>query len=179
MPEEGIDLAQLELDIQSLTESFATKSGNVTKSGRLVLKSINASKVLSTEVIADIMKLESNSAFDVKTAIPGHVQQGGLPSPIDRTRACRFAIKAVQFIENTSDDIAEYREVEDFNPDDEKSTATAAVLGVKSSHLKFTSIRQLYDFETEIAKRMPKKISWGHAREIADLLVGRTKLASN
>ncbi|GEQ72816.1 hypothetical protein JCM33374_g6504 [Metschnikowia sp. JCM 33374] len=172
VPEEGIDLAQLELDIKSLTESFAVSAENSTKSGKLVLKSINASKVLSTEVIADIMKSESNGAFDVKTAIPGHVQQGGLPSPIDRTRACRFAVKAVQFIEDSADDISAYRQAEDFNADDKTASATAAVLGIKSSHLRFGSIRQLYDYETEIAKRMPKKISWEHTREIADQLAG-------
>ncbi|KAF7999325.1 hypothetical protein HF325_006001 [Metschnikowia pulcherrima] len=178
VPEEGIDLAQLELDIKSLTESFAVSPGDLTKSGRLILKSINASKVLSTEVIADIMKLELNGEFDVKTAIPGHVQQGGLPSPIDRTRACRFAVKAVQFIEDSSADISAYRNAEEFNADDKASSATAAVLGVKSSHLRFTSIRQLYDYETEVGKRMPKKISWHHTRKIADQLVGRTKVAS-
>ncbi|OBA22075.1 6-phosphofructokinase [Metschnikowia bicuspidata var. bicuspidata NRRL YB-4993] len=179
VPEEGIDLAQLECDIKSLTESFATNSGNSTKSGRLILKSINASKVLSTDVIANIMRLECDGAFDVKTALPGHVQQGGLPSPIDRTRACRFAVRAVQFIEDSSDNIAELRYAEEFRAEDKKVTDTAAVLGVKSSHLRFTSIRQLYDYETEIGKRMPKTISWQHTRDIADQLVGRTKLVRN
>lgn len=176
VPEEGIDLAQLELDIKSLTESFALCSRNLSKTGRLILKSTNASKVLTTEVIADIMKLESNHEFDVKTAIPGHVQQGGLPSPIDRTRACRFAVKAVQFIEESSDKVASCRFDEEFASDDSVVAGTAVVLGVKSSHLKFTPIRRLYDYETEVTKRMPKKISWSLTRDICDQLVGRTRL---
>lgn len=176
VPEEGIDLAQLELDIKLLKEAFATERG-LSRSGKLVLKSTNASKVLTTQVLADIMKQESNGEFDAKTAIPGHVQQGGLPSPIDRTRGARFAIRAVQFIEDSYDAVAQYKDEIDFPVDDKSVTATAAVLGVKSSHLRFTSIRQLYDFETEVKRRMPKKISWSHTRDICDQLVGRVKLS--
>lgn len=175
VPEEGIDLAQLELDIKSLKESFTAERG-LARTGKLLLKSTNASKVLTTEVLAEIFKLESDGVFDTKTAIPGHVQQGGLPSPVDRTRATRFAVKAVQFIEDNSDVISNYRDELDFAIDDKQLSDTAAVLGIVSSHLRFQSIRQLYDFETEVGRRMPKRIHWARAREIADLLVGRTKI---
>lgn len=176
VPEEGIPLDQLEADIASLRESFASEKG-LSKAGKLILKSTNASKVLTTQVLADIIKSEAHGAFDTKTAIPGHVQQGGLPSPMDRTRAARFAIKAVQFIEDSHDVISEYRYSINFPAEDKKILATASVLGIKSSHLRFTSIRQLYDFETELGRRMPKKISWAKTREVADHLVGRTRLA--
>ncbi|ODV69457.1 6-phosphofructokinase beta subunit [Hyphopichia burtonii NRRL Y-1933] len=69
VPEEGIPLDQLEADINSLKEAFAVEKG-LSKSGKLVLKSTNASKVLTTQVIADIIKQEANGQFDAKTAIP-------------------------------------------------------------------------------------------------------------
>lgn len=175
VPEEGIALSQLEMDINSLKEAFYIEKG-MAKSGKLLLKSTNSSKVLTTQVLADVIKQESEGEFDAKTAIPGHVQQGGLPSPIDRTRAARFSIKAVQFIEDRFDDINQFKYDMDCSMDDKNITNTASVLGVKSSHLSFTSIRQLYDFETELGKRMPKKISWETVRDIADQLVGRTRL---
>jgi 6-phosphofructokinase 1 len=175
VPEEGILLKQLEMDILSLKESFAISKNN-TKSGKLLLKSTNASKVLATQTLADMIEEEVQGEFGVKTAIPGHVQQGGLPSPIDRTRSARFAIKAVQFIENTFDDIHPYKYKMDFPSEDRKLQATAAVLGVKSSKLRFSSIRKLYDFETEVKRRMPKKIHWTAARDVADQLVGRTRI---
>lgn len=175
VPEEGITLDQLELDIKSLRESFAVDSG-MSKAGKLILKSTNALKVLTTQVLADIIKLESDGKFDAKTAIPGHVQQGGLPSPIDRTRAARFTVKAVEFIEDRFEDIAKHKYSVDFAYDDATASSTAAVLGIKLSHLRFKSIRHLYDFETELGKRMPKKISWADARDIADQLVGRTRI---
>lgn len=177
VPEEGIDLAQLELDVEALKKEFST-SENLSKSGKLILKSTNASKSLTTQVLADIMKLEGDHEFDTKTAIPGHVQQGGLPSPIDRTRASRFAVKAVQFIENTFETINSSRNSFDFSNESPELSETAAVLGVNRSHLKFTSIRQLYDYETEHGRRMPKKISWLKTRTVCDQLVGRVKLQS-
>ncbi|MCP8716422.1 MAG: 6-phosphofructokinase [Asgard group archaeon] len=175
VPEEGINLSQLENDINSLRESFCIER-EMTKSGKLIIKSSNASKVLTPHVLADIINAESHGEFDTKTAIPGHVQQGGLPSPIDRARGDRFAIKAVQFIEDHADDLSGLRYSLEFPDDDKKIMNTAAVLGVKSSHLKFTSIRHLYDFETELGRRMPKKIHWSNTREIADRLVGRTRI---
>lgn len=175
VPEEGIDLAQLELDIKSLRESFTAENG-LSRSGKLLLKTTNASKVLTTQVLAEIIKLESLGVFDTKTAVPGHVQQGGLPSPMDRTRATRFAVRAVQFIEDKSDLINNYRDELEFPMDDKVLSETAAVLGILSSHVRFTGVRHLYDFETEVGKRMPKKIHWEKARDIADNLVGRTKL---
>ncbi|KAL6450474.1 PFK2 ATP-dependent 6-phosphofructokinase subunit beta [Candida maltosa Xu316] len=175
VPEEGIHLEQLESDINSLRESFSIER-EMTKSGKLIIKSSNASKVLTPYVMADIIKAECNAEFDTKVAIPGHVQQGGLPSPIDRARGDRFAIKAVQFIEEHCDDLAGLRYDLDFPTDDKKIANTAAVLGVKSSHLKFTSVRHLYDFETELARRMPKVVHWEKTRDIADSLVGRTRI---
>ncbi|ODV86607.1 hypothetical protein CANARDRAFT_6191 [[Candida] arabinofermentans NRRL YB-2248] len=175
VPEEGLPLHQLEQDIESLKVSYANDKGKA-KAGRLILKSENASKVLSTSTIADIINLESNGRFDAKTAIPGHVQQGGIPSPIDRTRAARFSIQAVEFIEQNHDLVANAEnEFGEFDNTDEVS-ATACVLGIESSHLKFTAIRKLYDYETEHGKRVRKRIFWQDSRDIADMLVGRVKV---
>lgn len=160
VPEEGLPLNQLEMDINSLRESFANDEG-INKSGKLLIKSEKLSKVLTTDVIAQIILEEANGRFDAKTAIPGHVQQGGIPSPMDRTRAARFTVKAVEFIEE--------------NPFEE-GKHTAVVLGISRNHLRFTPVRQLYDFETLLSKRMRKVVFWNDVRDIADVLVGRTKV---
>ncbi|SCU80254.1 LADA_0B05974g1_1 [Lachancea dasiensis] len=176
VPEEGISLEQLSQDIETLAESFQTAQGR-RRFGKLILKSKNASKVFTPEVLADVITAEANGVFNAKSAIPGHVQQGGLPSPIDRTRATRLAVKAVDFIESRQEDIYKARADDDeFDPDDKEISSTAAVLGIRGSDVVFTSIRQLYDFETEIGKRMPKVIHWESTRAIADSLVGRKKV---
>ncbi|CCK72030.1 6-phosphofructokinase subunit beta KNAG_0I02440 [Huiozyma naganishii CBS 8797] len=176
VPEEGISLDQLQEDIASLAESFEKSQGR-TGFGKLILKTTNASKALSADKLASIITAEAQGKFDAKPAVPGHVQQGGLPSPIDRTRATRFAIKAVDFIGKQQAIIAGVRAADfQFDANDKAVEATASVLGVKSSHIRFTPIRQLYDNETEISKRMPKIIHWRETREIADHLVGRKRV---
>lgn len=171
VPEEGITLEQLSLDIETLKKVVRSEHG-MNQAGKLIIKSTNASKVLTSEVLASIINLESEGLFDTKTAIPGHVQQGGIPSPIDRTKAARYAIRAVQFIEESCDVLEEYKYSVDFPTDNKKLSATAAVLGVRSSHLRLVPVRRLYDYETDIGLRMPKKISWEKVRHIACLLVG-------
>ncbi|KAH3903559.1 6-phosphofructokinase subunit beta SCDLUD_001201 [Saccharomycodes ludwigii] len=176
VPEEGISLEQLQQDIKTMREYFELSKGR-NRFGRLILKSINASKVFNAEHLSDVITEEAEGEFDCKGAVPGHVQQGELPSPIDRTRGTRLAIRAVNFIENNQDVIAEARSDNYcYDPDDIALHATASVLGIKGSHVVLTSINQLYDFEAEISKRMPKFIHWTKTRIIADHLVGRKKL---
>ncbi|AGO12981.1 AaceriAFL185Wp [[Ashbya] aceris (nom. inval.)] len=178
VPEEGISLEQLTQDIETLRESFEKAHGKG-KHGKLILKSTNASKVFTTAVLADVITAEAKGDFDAKSAVPGHVQQGGLPSPIDRTRGTRLAVRAVGFIEAMQDVIRGARENEEtFDCADKTVSHTAAVLGITGSQLKFTSIRQLYDLETEFSKRMPKVIHWEPTRAIADHLEGRKRVTA-
>nr|CAI6679671.1 BPK_HP1_G0043430.mRNA.1.CDS.1 [Saccharomyces cerevisiae] len=88
-----------------------------------------------------------------------------------------MAIKAVGFIEDNQAAIAEARAAEEnFNADDKTISDTAAVVGVKGSHVVYNSIKQLYDYETEVSMRMPKVIHWQATRLIADHLVGRKRV---
>lgn len=179
VPEEGITIPQLIDDIKFFAESFDKDQGE-SKAGRLILKSINASKVFSTKFIAEIINSESNGRFEAKTAIPGHVQQGGIPTPIDRTRASKLACKSVDFIEKNSEIIksVKYEEnycliVEKNNETAQNILNTASVVGIQGTGISFNSISNLYDFETEIKLRMPKKVYWKGIREISDKLSGR------
>ena len=176
VPEEGISLKQLSQDIQMLEESFKEAQGR-NRFGKVILKSTNASKAMSAQDLANIITAEAEGRFDAKAALPGHVQQGGLPSPIDRTRASRLAIRAVTFIEAQQDIIKCARTADtDFDYEDKVVSATATVLGIKGSHIAFTPIRHAYEQETDINKRMPKFIHWQKTREIADHLVGRKRV---
>lgn len=178
LPEEGISLRQLESDIDYIKESFENDQGQ-NRAGKLILRNEKSSNTLSTEIIVNIIRDESKGRFDARTAIPGHVQQGGNPSPMDRVRATRFAIQACQFIENHQDlstgatpTAAGQSQLAMIN----EQRKTAAVLGVRSSKLVFSPIDQLWAFETELKERRPKKIHWMHMARTADRLVGRVKV---
>lgn len=179
LPEEGISLRQLESDIEHIKEKFE-HDGGMNRSGKLVLRNENSSNTLSTEIITNIMQDESDGVFDTRTAIPGHVQQGGNPSPTDRIRATRFAVKACQFIE-------QHRSEPDLVPKDNDPTdvrfkkqsaasKTAAVLGLRSSKLVFSPIDHLWAYETEHKERRPKKVHWMNVAKTADRLIGRPKV---
>lgn len=201
LPEEGITLRQLEADIDHLKESFE-RDGGMNRAGKLILRNERSSNTLSTEIITNIIRDEADGAFDSRTAIPGHVQQGGNPSPMDRVRATRFAIQACQFIERLckqhqkeSDQLAknavttstsissnssqQHAAADSFSAVFAKRSAapkSAAVLGVRSSKLVFSPIDQLWAYETEHKERRPKKVHWLNMARTADRLVGRVKV---
>lgn len=178
IPEEGISLEQLSQDIDTLRESFKKAHGRG-KFGKLILKSTNASKVFTTKFLADVITAEANGAFDAKPAVPGHVQQGGLSSPIDRTKGTKLAIRAVSFIESSQVVIKSLAGNEfNFDINNKKVLDTASVLGIKSSYIRLTSVRKLHSTETDLSRRMPKFIYWKATRAITDHLEERKRIVA-
>lgn len=114
-------------------------------------------------MIADIIREEAKGRFESRTAIPGHVQQGGTPSPMDRVRAVRLAVKCVQFLE------------ENFLPpkDIYANPKTSAVIGIRGASVVFTPIDDLKEIETDWSSRRPRKAFWLELRRLVDTLGGR------
>lgn len=180
VPEEGISVDQLMQDITNIAEAYEKMDECDTEkkeTGKLVLKTTNASKALDVENLSRVMTLEAGGKFDARAAIPGHIQQGGKPSPIDRTRATRLAIKAVVFIEDHQGLTTQFRNADEIYDDtiDKKMRPTATVLGVKGSDVVFSSVRKVWDSETDVKKRMPKVVHWKPLRSVADHLSGRKR----
>lgn len=163
LPETGISLKQLESDIEYIKESFEEDRGE-NRAGKLILRNEKSSSTFSTEILVNIIREESNGRFDSRTAIPGHVQQGGNPSSLDRVRATRFAIQACHFIES-------HQNIRDLPVEEQKKSAV--VVGIRASKLVFTHISQLWDYETEHKERKPKKNHWVGLAKVSDTLVGR------
>jgi 6-phosphofructokinase 1 len=77
-PEEGITLSQLQADIDHLKRSFALDRGE-NRMGKIFLRNEKASeKAYTTEIISNIIREEAKGRFEARTAVPGHVQQGGI-----------------------------------------------------------------------------------------------------
>lgn len=88
--EEGITLSQLAEDTKRMVHSF--------EQGRnlyLVVRNEGASEYYTTDFLARIFEEEGAGKFDVRWSILGHMQQGGNPSPFDRTLAVRLVHKAI------------------------------------------------------------------------------------
>ncbi|KAI9226051.1 MAG: 6-phosphofructokinase [Piptocephalis tieghemiana] len=96
-PEAGITLRTLSEDVEHLINLYAEKGGKG-RQGSIVLRTEEASSTYTTNMIANVFKEEAMGLFDARTAVLGHIQQGGAPSPLDRMRATRMAAKCVDWI---------------------------------------------------------------------------------
>ncbi|KAK1779952.1 phosphofructokinase-domain-containing protein [Copromyces sp. CBS 386.78] len=165
LPEEGLSLEMLSEDVRHLKEVFAQDKGQ-SRAGRVILINEKASKVYNAKLIADILRDEAHGRFESREGIPGHMQQGGVPSPMDRCRAVRLAIKCIQQLEKYG------RNVHNRVKTDPMS---ASVIGIKGASVVFTPIQRLAEEETDWPNRRPKAAFWLSMKEIVDILGGRPR----
>ena len=91
-PEKPVSLDDLRHDVQELTAAFRLENRHT----GLIIRNENAHKDYTTNFIASLFEAEGGSEFDVRKAVLGPLQQGGVPSPIDRIQAVRFGYFAVR-----------------------------------------------------------------------------------
>jgi 6-phosphofructokinase 1 len=91
--EEGMKLRDLQQDLNHLVEGF--RGG---KRLGLLIRSEGVNEVYTTGFMCALFEEEGGGLFDVRQAILGHLQQGGDPSPFDRTFATRLALKGIEFL---------------------------------------------------------------------------------
>jgi 6-phosphofructokinase 1 len=178
IPEEGISLARLQADVQHLIELYNDDDAEKSE-GRIILRTETVSDTYTTDVICNILKEEGHNIFDSRTAILGHIQQGGTPSPMDRIRATRLAVKCVEFVElHASAAFAEAHETGQTQPIElTQSRDSAAVIGIMGTDVKFTPVEALLS-DTDMKNRKSKKAWWYEHRPLVDLLSGRGLFAS-
>ncbi len=168
-PEEGISLKMLVRDIDLLRESFAKDKGQ-SRAGKLILRNEHASETYTTELIANIIREEAKGRFESRHAVPGHVQQGGTPSPMDRVRAVRLAVKCIQDIE---------QRVGVSGEDLMKDKMSASVIGIRGASVVFSPMETLEDEETHWKERRPRNEFWLGLKGVVDVLSGRPTTMPN
>ena len=89
MPETGISLAELNRDVINLRESFERGKRMV-----IYMRNEQASFYYTTDFLRRLLEGESSNEFEVRTAVLGHVQRGGIPTAFDRILACRMGAEA-------------------------------------------------------------------------------------
>lgn len=165
-PEEGIDIKMLARDIEGLRHNFAVDRG-ASHAGKIILRNEKASGTYTTQIIADMIKEEAKGRFESRAAVPGHFQQGGKPTPMDRVRALRMAIKCIQHIES-------YAGVDSKVIEQDEMSST--VIGIKGSEVIFTPMSGelgLEETDTDWTHRRPKNEFWMKLRGLVDTLSGR------
>ena len=149
--EEGIDLQMIQNDVAHLKRLYTNDRIN---EGRVILRNENVSETYSTETLSKIFKEEANGLFDSRTAILGHLQQGGLPSPLDRIRAAQLATLTVEWIEENATK-STIKWMPTIYNNDEK---TIAVVGGRGDKNVFTPVCAL--METVDVKHRKSEKSW-------------------
>ena len=64
----------------------------------IVLRNEKSSANYTTEFVANLYSEEGKGTFDVRTVTLGHIQQGGAPSPFDRSYGMKCGSLAVSHI---------------------------------------------------------------------------------
>lgn len=164
-PEEGITLRMINRDIEYLRANFATDRGQ-NRAGKLILRNETASATYTTELIANMIKEEARGRFEARFAVPGHVQQGGKPSPMDRVRAQRLAVRCVERLQSYAG-----RSKADIMRD----PSSACVIGIKGAGVVFTDMEYLQQHETDWKNRRPLHEFWTSYKDTVDTLSGRPK----
>ncbi|KAI8804154.1 phosphofructokinase-domain-containing protein [Cladochytrium replicatum] len=154
IPEEGITIDTLQRDIKHLCRRYREDTHmGIPSEGRLVLRNEEVSKdTYTTQVLSQILKAEGKGLFDSRTATLGHLQQGGIPSPLDRIRATRLAVNCVDWIQESA------------KPGNGMTVFTrdpkhCAVIGIRGAKVVFTDVETLL-LETDVAKRRSRKELW-------------------
>ncbi|KPI39685.1 ATP-dependent 6-phosphofructokinase [Cyphellophora attinorum] len=169
IPEEGINIHMLARDIEYLRENFAKDAG-ASRAGKIILRNEQASDVYTTQFIADIIKAEARGRFESRAAVPGHFQQGGKPTPMDRIRASRMAIKCMGFLEERFTHIGKENCAAD--------PMSAVVIGIIGSEVKFSALGGPDGLEakgTDWKDRRPRNEFWLGDKGTVDILSGRPK----
>ena len=93
--EDGIHLTDLQKDVRMMVKRF--KQG---KRLGLVIRNEFANEIYTTAFVSALYEEEGGDVFDVRQSILGHLQQGGAPSPFDRSLATRLAVRGVRYLED-------------------------------------------------------------------------------
>jgi len=165
-PEEGVSIDMLAADIRHLRKTFAEDTGQ-SRAGRLILVGEKASSVYSARLISDIIRAEAHGRFESRDSIPGHVQQGGIPSPMDRIRAVRLSIKCIEHLESFAGKSP--REL----VEDPLSTS---VIGIRGASVVHSAMAEVEATETDWTNRRPLQVFWSDLEPVNDTLSGRPEI---
>ncbi|KAI8820236.1 phosphofructokinase-domain-containing protein [Fimicolochytrium jonesii] len=144
IPEDKINIATLQRDIQHIIKRYADEDRrNIPSEGRVIIRSEMASSTYTTDVISKILRTEGSGLFDSRTAVLGHLQQGGVPSPLDRIRATRLAVNCITWLEHAAFDARAENSDNHIPGTSEiytRSPKTSCIIGIVGADIAFTPV---------------------------------------
>lgn len=147
LPEKGISLAELNLDVEVIKRSFECGKRMV-----IYLRNEQSSHHYTTDFIRRLLEEEGKGQFEVRTSILGHLQRGGAPSAFDRILASRLGAAAAATIQHLMNDGGD-----------------VSVLGLRGRGITGYSLAQAYQ-EMDLRRLRPKRQWFMEFVEMADAL---------
>ncbi|EKM58368.1 uncharacterized protein PHACADRAFT_252630 [Phanerochaete carnosa HHB-10118-sp] len=168
-PERGMNLNMLRDDVKYLKKRYSLDVKGKSE-GRIVMRSEEASTVYTTKMLTDMFKEEGGKLFDSRSASLGHTLQGGIPSPLDRARAVRHALKCVAFVEQQHNAIMKQTQRPRVAPPE-----SAAVITIQGSNLKWVPVLEMVE-HADMQNRRGKHESWRDITGLIEALVARPQI---
>lgn len=118
-----------------------------------------------------MLKEEGGDLFDARSAALGHTLQGGIPSPMDRSRAVRLSLKCMAFIERHHEALLAQsaKKTRQASPD------SAAVITIQASSIKWVPVQEMVE-HADMKNRRGKTAWWEGTKELVESMVGRSQL---
>lgn len=126
-----------------------------------------SSDIYTTEVLTKILKEEGGSLFDARSASLGHTLQGGIPSPLDRSRAVRLAMKCMIFLEDQSTKIKAQKD-----KSRKAIRESAAVITIQGNSIVFAPVQDLVD-AADMKNRRGSNVWWKNIKNLTETLGGK------
>lgn len=175
-PEVGVNLRMLGADVDFLKRRFAMDVKGKSE-GRLVIQSEKSSDVYTTQFLTKMLKEEGKDQFDARSASLGHTLQGGVPSPLDRTRGSRLAVRCCEFLEEHAwkAQKAASSGGSSGSYDRSANAHTAAIITIIGSGVVFTSSVEMTK-AADLKNRVGKTAWWHQHKKLVEVMGGRKGL---
>jgi 6-phosphofructokinase 1 len=121
-------------------------------------------------MLTKMFKEEGGSLFDSRSANLGHTLQGNIPTPLDRARAVRLALKCMEFCEE--------KHVEFLNQSARSRHAgpeSAAVITVQGSTVRWVPVSEIVA-HADMKLRRGKETWWQKHKDLVEALVARPQI---
>ncbi|CAD6571762.1 MAG: 6-phosphofructokinase, alpha subunit [Tremellales sp. Tagirdzhanova-0007] len=171
-PEDGISLRLLQQDVEFLTKRYQLDTKGKSE-GRLVIKSEQSSSIYNTETLTKIFKEEGKDLFDARSASLGHTLQGGVPSPLDRTRAARLSLRCMQFLEHHAVPNAQA-----LKGKRKYTKETASMIAIRGSKIVYADMDEVMR-HTDMKLRRGTDEWWSDIKRLAEVMGGRAGLVAS
>jgi 6-phosphofructokinase 1 len=139
----------------------------------MLCRSEKSSNIYNTETLTKILKEEGKDLFDARSASLGHTLQGGVPSPLDRTRAARLSLRCMQFLETHGTPNAQSARGKR-----KYSKETAAMIAIRGSKIVYATMDEVMR-HTDMKLRRGKDEWWGDIKRLVEVMGGRSGIAAS